>query len=77
MRREDVRRWAVHPGGRAILDRVESGLALPAAALDASRAVLARYGNMSSATVLFVLPGSWRAGSSPASRSSPWRSAPG
>ena len=55
VRREDVRRWAVHPGGRAILDRVESGLALPPAALDASRAVLARYGNMSSATVLFVL----------------------
>ena len=52
---EDVRRWAVHPGGRAILDRLEEGLALPDAALAASRSVLRRYGNMSSATVLFVL----------------------
>ncbi|MEJ2291090.1 MAG: type III polyketide synthase [Deinococcales bacterium] len=53
--RGDVRRWAVHPGGRAILDRVESGLRLPPEALEASRGVLARFGNMSSATVLFVL----------------------
>lgn len=52
---EDVRRWAVHPGGRAILDRLEEGLALPPEALTASRSVLRRYGNMSSATVLFVL----------------------
>ncbi len=47
--------WAVHPGGRAILDRVEEGLALPATALDDSRAVMREFGNMSSATVLFVL----------------------
>lgn len=53
--RREVRRWAVHPGGRAILDRVGQGLGLPEQALRASRAVLARYGNMSSATVLFVL----------------------
>jgi len=54
-RQEEVRHWAVHPGGRAILDRLEEGLALPPEALAASRSVLARYGNMSSATVLFVL----------------------
>ncbi|RLK46610.1 type III polyketide synthase [Microbacterium telephonicum] len=47
--------WAVHPGGRSILDRVESAFALPAAALAPSRDVLRRYGNMSSATVLFIL----------------------
>jgi predicted naringenin-chalcone synthase len=47
--------WAVHPGGRSILDSVEKGLALPADALACSRDVLARYGNMSSATVMFVL----------------------
>lgn len=52
---EDVRRWAVHPGGRAILDRLETGLELAPDALAASRRVLAGYGNMSSATVLFVL----------------------
>lgn len=47
--------WAVHPGGRSILDRVEHALDLAPDALDASRSVLRRYGNMSSATILFVL----------------------
>ncbi|WP_137846434.1 type III polyketide synthase [Microbacterium sp. 2FI] len=47
--------WAVHPGGRSVLDRVEAGLELDPAALDASRSVLRDYGNMSSATVLFIL----------------------
>ena len=47
--------WAVHPGGRTILDAVEKGLELPADALISSRSVLAKYGNMSSATVMFVL----------------------
>ena len=47
--------WAVHPGGRSIVDAVERGLDLPPEALAASRAVLREYGNMSSATVLFVL----------------------
>jgi predicted naringenin-chalcone synthase len=48
-------RWAVHPGGRSILDRVQSGLELDPDALAASRAVLRDYGNMSSATILFIL----------------------
>jgi alpha-pyrone synthase len=47
--------WAVHPGGRTVLDAVERGLELPAEALMASREVLAQFGNMSSATVMFVL----------------------
>jgi len=51
----DVDAWAVHPGGRAILDKVEQGLRLEGGVLDASRAVLAEAGNMSSASVLFVL----------------------
>lgn len=51
----DVRHWAVHPGGRAILDKVERGLDLPADRFASSRHVLANYGNMSSATILFVL----------------------
>ena len=51
--RPDV--WAVHPGGRSVLDRVESGLELEPCALDASRTVLRQYSNMSSATVLFIL----------------------
>ena len=51
----NVELWAVHPGGRAILDAVEEGLSLPANALAASRCVLRQYGNMSSPTVMFVL----------------------
>jgi predicted naringenin-chalcone synthase len=47
--------WAVHPGGRTILDAAEQGLALEAEALADSRNILANYGNMSSATVMFVL----------------------
>jgi predicted naringenin-chalcone synthase len=45
----------VHPGGRTILDAVEQGLELAPDALRFSRDILARYGNMSSATVMFVL----------------------
>jgi alpha-pyrone synthase len=52
---DDITLWGVHPGGRTILDAVERGLALPAEALTASRTVLERFGNMSSATVMFVL----------------------
>lgn len=51
----DVSLWAVHPGGRSVLDAVEDALSLPASALQASREVLRLYGNMSSATVMFVL----------------------
>jgi predicted naringenin-chalcone synthase len=47
--------WAVHPGGRTVLDAVEKGLALPAESLCHSRDILSRFGNMSSATVMFVL----------------------
>jgi predicted naringenin-chalcone synthase len=51
----DIDLWAVHPGGRTILDAVERALALPRTALSRSRDVLREMGNMSSATVLFVL----------------------
>ena len=53
--REGIDLWAVHPGGRSILDAVEKGLDLPPDALAASREVLSCFGNMSSATVMFVL----------------------
>jgi predicted naringenin-chalcone synthase len=51
----DVRFWAIHPGGKSILDKVEKSLALEAWQIAPSREVLRDYGNMSSATVLFVL----------------------
>jgi predicted naringenin-chalcone synthase len=47
--------WAVHGGGRTILDAVQEGFALDRHALRISRNVLAECGNMSSATVMFVL----------------------
>ncbi|WP_309131755.1 type III polyketide synthase [Brevibacterium sp.] len=47
--------WAIHPGGRSILDKVERRLDLDEDQLVPSRTVLRDYGNMSSATVLFVL----------------------
>lgn len=52
---EEIRHWAIHPGGRAILDKVEQSMALTPEQIEASRNILDRFGNMSSATILFVL----------------------
>src|SRR3546814_5880653 len=52
---EAIDGWAVHAGGRSILDAVGHGLGLSEHALDESRTVLDAYGNMSSATLMFVL----------------------
>ncbi|HEX4695151.1 type III polyketide synthase [Sphingomonas sp.] len=54
-RAEEIDGWAVHAGGRSILDAVESAYELPQGALWASREVLHDYGNMSSATLMFAL----------------------
>jgi len=51
----DVETWAVHPGGRSIIDQVQTSLALGPEQVRASREVLRDYGNMSSASILFVL----------------------
>ena len=47
--------WILHPGGARILDGYRQGLELSDEELAPARAVLARQGNMSAATVLFVL----------------------
>nr|CAB3451824.1 unnamed protein product [Digitaria exilis] len=47
--------WVVHPGSRGILDHIDVALGLEAEKLAASRAVVREYGNMMSATVIFVL----------------------
>ncbi|MFC7789434.1 type III polyketide synthase [Microbacterium sp. MAHUQ-60] len=52
---DPVAHWAIHPGGRSILDRVQERLHLTDEQLHPARDILRRYGNMSSATVLFVL----------------------
>lgn len=51
----DVDLWAIHPGGKSILDKAEKALDLAPEQIAASRAVLRDFGNMSSATILFVL----------------------
>ena len=52
---ESVDAWAVHAGGRSILDAVDTALGLAPDALEDSRRVLARFGNMSSSTLMFVI----------------------
>jgi predicted naringenin-chalcone synthase len=52
---DDIRSWAVHPGGPRILDATERALGIPREATHRSREVLEAHGNMSSATVLFIL----------------------
>ncbi|MGE5395270.1 MAG: type III polyketide synthase [Candidatus Saccharibacteria bacterium] len=50
-----INHWAVHPGGKKILDTVQRGLLLENNELEYSFDVLRKYGNMSSTTILFVL----------------------
>jgi alkylresorcinol/alkylpyrone synthase len=69
LKRGDVRYWVLHSAGRRVLDRARALLDLSDADMVHSRSVLRRYGNMSSATILFVLeemlraespvPGDW------------------
>ncbi|HKE36416.1 MAG TPA: 3-oxoacyl-[acyl-carrier-protein] synthase III C-terminal domain-containing protein, partial [Candidatus Baltobacteraceae bacterium] len=51
----DVDRFICHPGGAKVLDALESAYELSPGALTESRDVLRDYGNMSAATVMFVL----------------------
>lgn len=55
LRIADIKSWAIHPGGPRILQAVVEALGLPDPSSRASAAILAEHGNMSSATVLFVL----------------------
>ncbi len=67
--RSDIRFWVAHPGGRKVLDNVQKHIGLTDEQLRFSKAVMRNYGNMSSATVMFVLdevvrsgdphPGDW------------------
>ncbi len=51
----DIDAFVCHPGGAKVISALEDAFALPAGALDDAREVLRQYGNMSAATVLFVL----------------------
>lgn len=52
---EEVGSWAIHPGGPRILNAVAEAVGFEESLLNPSRETLARYGNMSSPTVLFIL----------------------
>jgi predicted naringenin-chalcone synthase len=47
--------WAIHPGGKGIVDALQKRFGLTDGQTRASRSILRRYGNLSSATILFVL----------------------
>ncbi len=53
--RSSIRHWVLHPGGRAILDSLQTGLKLTDEEMLPSRTILKKYGNMSSASILFVM----------------------
>lgn len=55
VKQEDLGCWAVHPGGRAIVDKVVKAMHLDEKLVVSSRQILNDYGNMSSATIFFVL----------------------
>lgn len=55
LQRSDVRYWGIHPGSTKIIDLVQSQLGLNDEQVEPSHNVLYNYGNMSSATILFVL----------------------
>ena len=63
LKRADIRYWVLHSAGRRVLDRAAELLELTPEQTAASRTVLRRYGNMSSATILFVLEETLRAAS--------------
>jgi alkylresorcinol/alkylpyrone synthase len=52
---DDIDGFACHPGGAKVLDALEDALGLERGALKESRSVLRDFGNMSAATVMFVL----------------------
>jgi polyketide synthase Type III len=60
--RADVRFWVAHPGGRKVIDKVQRHLGLTDEQLRFSRAVMRKFGNMSSPTVMFVLDEVMRTG---------------
>ena len=55
LRQEDIAAWVLHPGGQKLLSFVEQEMGLTPEQTQPSWDVLRNYGNLSSASVLFVL----------------------
>lgn len=58
----DIRHFICHPGGAKVVNALEAAFMLPPGGLDGARGVLRDYGNMSAATLLFVLERALRQG---------------
>ena len=52
---DDISHWCIHPGGKRILEAIHKSLAFKNGELAASYDVLNEVGNLSSATIFFVL----------------------
>jgi alkylresorcinol/alkylpyrone synthase len=59
---DDIDHWVLHPGGAKVIGAYEAALGIDPERLAHTRAALRDYGNMSSATVFFVLEAFLRAG---------------
>jgi predicted naringenin-chalcone synthase len=69
LKKADIRFWILHSAGRRVIDQAKKLLDLDEADVALSRSVLRRFGNISSATIFFVLdelvrtahpaPGDW------------------
>ena len=55
LQQKDITHWCIHPGGKKILEAIEKSMNLQHEELKYSYDVLNHFGNMSSATILFVL----------------------
>lgn len=55
LQKEDITHWCLHPGGKKILNAIQSQVNISKEDMHYAREVLSHYGNMSSPTVLFVL----------------------
>lgn len=55
LKKKDITEFLCHPGGAKVVDAIEAALDLPSGRLHHARNVLRDYGNMSAATVMFVL----------------------
>jgi len=62
LQRSDIGLWVLHSAGRRVIEHAQATLGLTDHDVAFSREVLRRYGNMSSATVLFVLEEALRSG---------------
>ncbi len=67
--RTDVGYWLPHPGGPKVLDHLAQTLALPAEAFALSRAQLSAFGNLSSATIMWILAAQMEALERPVTKS--------